>query len=69
MSSPLCPLPPAAEKRVGPGIRRARELALPLIDYSTQESRPYTLIAQQTRAGSVVRGTGELDLKAGKQGS
>lgn len=35
-------------------VRRARELALPYISYSTQESRPCTLHGQYTRADPAV---------------
>lgn len=53
------PWPPVSGGRVGPKVSRARELALPLTSYSTQESGSYISPGQQCKA--CPDGTGALD--------
>lgn len=64
MPSPLHPLPSAREK-AGPRVTRVKELAMPLIKFSTQESRGgyYTPSGKHTGADPVVLGTGEPVLR------
>lgn len=51
--------------RAGPKGMRAKDLALHLTGYSTQESGPHTLSGQQTRAEPIGWGEGELSLRIG----
>lgn len=50
----LSPLLPIVSERVGPWVTRVRELALPLISCSTQESRPCIPPGQYTRSDPLV---------------
>lgn len=57
---PSPPLPPSAGRRRGPGVMRAGELALLLTGGSTQESEPYTLRGQRSRADPAGEDTREM---------
>jgi hypothetical protein len=59
ISSPDSTFLPVLVGRAGPKAMRPGDLALPLIGYRTQESRPCTLPEQHSGAGTKGKDTGE----------
>ena len=63
-SSLPCLLLSMARSRVGPGVMRVEEVAMPLTVCNTWENKPCTLPGQQGRAGPDFGVAGETSLRA-----